>query len=73
MKKEDVKYYNFQKQSMKKFTNLIIKFSKKFPDEIIYVRPHPTEKVEYWMGQLSEELTIRLDKDYESNKLLKRK
>jgi len=52
LKNEEMKYYNYQKQSMKKFTNLIIKFSKKFPDEIIYVRPHPTEKPEYWTDNL---------------------
>ena len=52
LKKEEVKYYNYQKQSLKKFTDLIIKFSKKFPEEIIYVRPHPTERVEYWIDNL---------------------
>ena len=48
LKKEEIAYYNYQTKSMKKFIKLIINFSKKFPNETIVVRPHPTEKKELW-------------------------
>ncbi len=48
LKKEEIAYYDYQRKSMKKFIKLIINFSKKFPDEKIVVRPHPTEKIELW-------------------------
>ena len=48
LKKEEIAYYNYQTKSMKKFIKLIINFSKKYPNEIIVVRPHPTEKKELW-------------------------
>ena len=38
---------------MIKFTRLIKNFSKKFPNEIIYLRPHPTEKIDYWKKHLN--------------------
>jgi len=50
---EEIKYYNYQKASMIKFTKLIKNFSKKFPNEIIYLRPHPTEKIDYWNKHLN--------------------
>ncbi len=50
---EEIKYYNYQKASMIKFTRLIKSFSKKFPNEIIYLRPHPTEKIDYWKKHLN--------------------
>ena len=44
LKKMDLAIYEYQTKSMKRFINLIINFSKKFPNESIIVRPHPTEK-----------------------------
>ena len=54
LKKEEIAYYNYQTKSMKKFFKLIINFSKKFPNEAIVVRPHPTEKKELWENMLKD-------------------
>ena len=39
---------------MKKFTDLIQKFSKEFSNEVIFVRPHPTENVKYWNDKFKD-------------------
>ena len=49
----DLAIYEYQTKSMKRFINLIINFSKKFPNESIIVRPHPTEKKSYG-GKIKE-------------------
>ena len=45
---------------MKKFTNLILNFSKKFPNENIILRPHPTEKIEYWQNKFENYENIKI-------------
>ena len=45
---------------MKKFTNLILNFSKKFPNEDIYLRPHPTENIKYWQNKFKSYKNIKI-------------
>ena len=52
LEKEEVRYYKYQKKTMLKFIELIKKISKKFPNRIIYVRPHPTERKDFWSKNL---------------------
>ena len=68
LKKEEIAYYNYQTKSMKKFIKLIINFSKKFPNETIVVRPHPTEKKEVWEKVLKncQNVLIKPDGDLSS-------
>tara|TARA_Y100000768_G_scaffold382665_1_gene363435 strand:- start:757 stop:2085 length:1329 start_codon:yes stop_codon:yes gene_type:complete len=65
LKKEEIAYYNYQNKSMKKFIKLIINFSKKFPNETIVVRPHPTEKKKLWEEVLKncQNILIKPDGD----------
>ena len=63
LEKEDKKFYLYQKKTLKKFTGLLKKFSKKFPDKIIYVRPHPTERIDYWIKNLKNFNNIIIKSD----------
>ena len=65
LKKEEIAYYNYQTKSMKKFFKLIINFSKKFPNEAIIVRPHPTEKKELWENMLKDCKNVSIKPDGE--------
>ena len=60
LKKEEIEYFKYQVKSMKKFTNLILNFSKKFPNEDIILRPHPTEKIEYWQNKFKNYENIKI-------------
>lgn len=68
LKKMDLAIYEYQTKSMKRFINLIINFSKKFPNESIIVRPHPTEKKELWEEKLRncKNISIKPDGDLSS-------
>ena len=68
LKKTDLDIYEYQTKSMKKFINLIINFSKKFPNEVIVVRPHPSEKKELWEEKLRgcKNISIKPDGDLSS-------
>ena len=65
LKKEEIKYYKYQKKTLLKFAQVIKKASKKFPNKIIYVRPHPTEKKEFWSKNLKnlKNVFIKDEKD----------
>ena len=63
LEKEEKKYYQYQKKTMKKFMEFIKKFSKKFPNKIMYVRPHPTERLDYWVKNLKNYKNIFIKDD----------
>ena len=63
LEKEEKKYYQYQKKTMKKFMEFIKKFSKKFPDKIMYIRPHPTERLDYWVKNLKNYKNIYIKDD----------
>ena len=68
IRKQEIKFLRYQLKSMKKFTNLIEKFSKEFPNEVIFVRPHPTENIEYWNDKFKdhENVVIKSEGDLSS-------
>ena len=68
LRKHEIKFFRYQLKSMKKFTNLIEKFSKEFPNEVIFVRPHPTENIEYWNDKFKdhENVVIKSEGDLSS-------
>ena len=58
IRKQEIKFFRYQLKSMKKFTHLIKKFSKEFSNEIIFVRPHPTENVKYWTDKFKDQKNV---------------
>jgi len=63
LENEEKKYYHYQKKTIKKFVQLIKKFSKKFPHKILYVRPHPTERIDFWENNLKNCKNIFIKND----------
>ena len=63
--------YKYQTKSIKRFINLIINFSNKFPNEKIIVRPHPTEKKNLWETKLRNFKNISIKPDGELSSYIK--
>lgn len=45
------KFFNFQKNNLDFFINSIKNTSKKFPNKLLIIRPHPTENVDFWKNK----------------------
>lgn len=56
--------YDFFKKSFEKYIELVNALAKKFPKEQFIVRPHPSERVDYWKEVTSENSNIKVVSEY---------
>lgn len=54
------KFYNFQKKNLDFFVNSIKYISRKFKNELIIVRPHPTENIRLWEKKFHKYKNIKV-------------